>query len=66
MIVINVPMTYPPVKLNGIMISGLPALDVRKDFTYPEEIWEESEREVGDYRIHYRVEFTGENYDDFF
>ena len=64
-IVINVPMTYPPAKVKGIMISGLPALDVRKDFAYPSDILDEIEREVGEYRIHYKVEFTGENHEDF-
>jgi predicted AlkP superfamily phosphohydrolase/phosphomutase len=64
-IVINVPMTYPPAKVNGVMISGLPALDTRRDFTYPSHILEEIEREIGEYRIHYKVEFTGENHEDF-
>ncbi len=64
-IVINVPMTYPPTKVKGVMISGLPALDTRRDFTYPSHILEEIEREIGEYRIHYKIEFTGENHEEF-
>lgn len=50
-LVINVPMTYPPEAVNGIMISGYmtPSSDV--DFTYPTSFKEELYRAVPDYQI---------------
>lgn len=49
--VINVPLTFPPDKVNGIMISGMdtPALD--SDFIYPSTLRQELEREIGAYII---------------
>jgi len=41
-IIINVPGTYPPWKINGLMITGLLTPE-RKNFTYPKEI----EKEIG-------------------
>ncbi len=35
--VINMPMTYPPKKINGFMISGQPALE-HSNYTYPSEL----------------------------
>jgi len=38
-IVVNVPVTYPPEKVNGIMISGMVGFrDTSHDYAYPEEI----------------------------
>lgn len=37
-IVVNVPMTFPPHALNGIMISGIPAPSESGTFTYPAEL----------------------------
>lgn len=34
-IVVNVPMTYPPTPVNGLLISGLDAPGLHADFTYP-------------------------------
>jgi predicted AlkP superfamily phosphohydrolase/phosphomutase len=50
-LVINVPVTYPPEAINGIMISGYmtPSSDV--DFTYPTNFKEELYRVVPDYQI---------------
>jgi len=50
-LVINVPVTYPPEAINGIMISGYmtPSSDV--DFTYPTAFKEELYRVVPDYQI---------------
>lgn len=36
--VINVPMTYPPVAINGFMISGMLTPPGASDFTYPPEL----------------------------
>lgn len=35
---INVPMTYPPRKVNGFMISGFETPSVEKEFTFPPEL----------------------------
>src|SRR5213080_5208270 len=50
-LVINVPATYPPETVNGIMVSGYltPSADV--DFTYPTTFKEELFRVVPDYII---------------
>jgi predicted AlkP superfamily phosphohydrolase/phosphomutase len=50
-LVINVPMTYPPEAVNGIMVSGYmtPSPDV--DFTYPVAFKEELFRVIPDYEI---------------
>ena len=50
-LVINVPVTYPPDTVNGVMVSGYmtPSTDV--DFTYPTVFKEELFRAVPDYEI---------------
>src|SRR5437899_8805790 len=50
-LVINVPATYPPEAVNGIMVSGYltPSTDV--DFTYPTAFKEELFQQVPDYQI---------------
>lgn len=37
-IAVNVPLTYPPEKVNGVMISGLPTPGIDSRFTYPQEL----------------------------
>jgi len=48
-IVVSVPITYPPEAVNGILISGMDAPSEEVDFTYPENLKEELKRES--YRI---------------
>src|SRR5215467_6372173 len=48
-IVANVPMTYPPEPVNGIMVSGYMAPDMRANVTYPGDFKEELLREVPHY-----------------
>lgn len=55
-VVINVPLTYPPEKVNGALISGIPAPESGNDFVFPKQLLDEIEREVGEYRIWYKVE----------
>ena len=50
-LVINVPMTYPPEPVNGIMISGYMTPSNDADFTYPSSFKEELYRAVPDYTI---------------
>ena len=50
-LVINVPMTYPPEVVNGIMVSGYMTPSKDTDFTYPPSFKEELYRMVPDYEI---------------
>jgi len=50
-LVINVPMTYPPEPINGIMVSGYMTPSAQVDFTYPRSFKEELFRVVPDYQI---------------
>lgn len=63
-IVINVPMTYPPEKVNGILISGMEAPGVQSVFTYPHSIYKELVKEIGEYNLHgdYYTRFGPEVY----
>lgn len=46
---LNVPMTYPPRRVNGFMISGFDTPSVELDFTYPRELKDEILRRYPDY-----------------
>jgi len=48
---INMPMTYPPGKINGVMISGIPLPPAARDHCYPARILAELEEEVGKYVV---------------
>ena len=50
-LVINVPMTYPPEAVNGIMVSGYMTPSDDTDFTYPSTFKEELYRVAPDYEI---------------
>lgn len=51
-IVFNVPDTFPPSSLRGVMVSGRPApVGTRSSITYPEELRREIEDVVGEYPI---------------
>lgn len=52
--VINVPMTYPPEKVNGFIIPGFlsPGVSKQKILTSPLEIADELEAEIGGYKIY--------------
>ncbi|MBW2173068.1 MAG: alkaline phosphatase family protein, partial [Deltaproteobacteria bacterium] len=49
--VVNVPMTFPPEKVNGIMISGMDAPGIDSNFTYPTALSGEIKRIIGDYSL---------------
>jgi predicted AlkP superfamily phosphohydrolase/phosphomutase len=49
--IINVPLTYPPEKVNGFMISGMYTPSEDHVFTYPPSIIEELNTEIGGYTI---------------
>jgi len=49
--VINVPETYPPVPVNGFLLSGMDTPSDDADWAYPPELKAELERAVGGYRV---------------
>ena len=49
---LNIPMTYPPLPVNGVVVSGLPAPSTRNTITYPPELFQEIIDAVGDYILY--------------
>jgi len=49
--IINVPVTYPPPKINGFVIPGLMTPNREVDFTYPPELKVEIEKKFGPYHL---------------
>lgn len=49
--VINVPVTFPPDRVNGFMISGMDTPGTDTDFIHPPELHEELKNRFGDYQI---------------
>lgn len=49
---LNIPMTYPPLPVNGVMISGMPAPSVDNEITAPPELYQEILHNVGDYILY--------------
>lgn len=47
----NVPITYPPRPVNGIMVSGMDTPSIENTFTYPDSLKEELLREFPHYTI---------------
>lgn len=54
-IVINIPMTYPPEEVNGILVGGMDSPGVDSDFMYPKEIKDEILNVTKDYMVHLHV-----------
>lgn len=52
--VFNVPMTYPPQKVNGVLISGFLTPPGKRDFVHPPELLDELEEKFGTYYLHQR------------
>ena len=53
-IIINVPTTYPPEKVNGLLITGMLTPPNSNNFTYPPSLSKEINAFVGGYRIYPR------------
>jgi predicted AlkP superfamily phosphohydrolase/phosphomutase len=51
-LVTNVPVTYPPEEISGVMISDFLTPAGRRDFVTPAGMLDEIERELGPYRLH--------------
>ncbi len=50
-VVMNVPGTYPPRPLNGVLVSGMLTPSPRSDYTYPPSVKRELDRIVGGYPL---------------
>jgi predicted AlkP superfamily phosphohydrolase/phosphomutase len=61
-VVMNVPVTYPPDTVNGIMVSGLMTPGASSSFTYPGAFKDELYKAVPGYRIDLSVEKTAPDY----
>jgi predicted AlkP superfamily phosphohydrolase/phosphomutase len=59
--VVNVPVTYPPEPLNGVMITGMLTPRLKAEFTYPADIQTDLLSAVPDYRIDVDVQRTQPN-----
>jgi predicted AlkP superfamily phosphohydrolase/phosphomutase len=51
-IVTNMPCTYPPTMVNGLMIADFLTPRGRRDFTYPESLLDEVESRFGPYQLY--------------
>jgi predicted AlkP superfamily phosphohydrolase/phosphomutase len=49
---LNIPMTYPPMPVNGVMVAGMPAPDLHSSITYPDGLYQEILQHVGDYILY--------------
>lgn len=49
---LNIPMTYPPLPVNGLMVAGLPAPVANQSITYPPELYDEIINAVGEYILY--------------
>lgn len=61
-IVLNVPLTYPPEPVNGVMVSGLMTPSSSTPFTFPHAFKDELYRVIPDYRIDLSLEKTSPGY----
>jgi len=56
--IFNVPITYPPEKVNGILVSGMLTPSKRNDYTYPLSLQKDLEQIVPGYRIHIEESYS--------
>lgn len=59
--IMGVPLTYPPEPVNGFMITGLLTPPDRRDFTYPEELLDEIDANMGEYRLRHDEKYRPSN-----
>lgn len=62
-IVTNMPVTYPPTPVNGIMISDFLTPRGKRDFAYPEDILRDIESKFGPYRLYITEVYAPGNID---
>lgn len=53
LILINIPITFPPKEINGILIPGIGTPPDAQSFTYPQGIYDELLYKIGDYKVDY-------------
>lgn len=51
-VIVNVPLTYPPEKVNGIMVSGFPYPESRRDYADPKSIIDDIKENLGITSLH--------------
>ncbi len=51
-IVMGVPVTYPPTPVNGLLVTGMLTPRGAKDYTYPSELKDEIQQAIGDYVVY--------------
>ena len=49
---LNIPMTYPPLPVNGVEVSGMPAPSTKVPITYPAGLLDEINEAVGEYLLY--------------
>lgn len=54
-ILVNVPMTYPPEPINGVLIAGMDAPGTESDFVYPPELRKEVFQVSPGYTVHLHI-----------
>ena len=54
-VVLNVPTTYPPEEINGVMISDFLTPQGKRDFIYPTHLVDELEERFGEYPLHMKT-----------
>jgi len=64
--VVNIPISYPVEKVDGVMVSGWMTPYFATDYTHPPELAAEINRNVGDYRIYPAETFAERRKDAFF
>jgi len=50
-VVVNTPLTYPPTPVNGAMITGMLTPESKSELTWPADLYERLEPELGEYVI---------------
>jgi predicted AlkP superfamily phosphohydrolase/phosphomutase len=63
--VVNVPLTYPPDKVNGIMVSGMDTPSIESDFVYPLSFREELDKCTGGYILEKAERNVGKNIENY-
>jgi predicted AlkP superfamily phosphohydrolase/phosphomutase len=63
-VVLNVPTTYPPQRVNGVMISDFLTPKGRRDFTFPPTLADELEAKFGPYPLYLRTPLFSANISD--
>lgn len=61
MVVVSVPLSYPPFKVNGTLMSDFLAPKGARDLSYPAELLQEVEDKFGEYLLYHKQVYTKDN-----